>query len=210
LAFYETLIPNFKIQSMKKSLLLIVCAVAIATTSQAQVRFGFKGGANLANVNGDLGGTKQKVGYYAGAQAKVSVSDAFSIQPELVYSNQGTKLEQDVTINFHLNYLNLPVMFQYNTPFGIYAETGPQISYLIGAKAKGEGQSEDVKEMFKSIDYGWGIGLGYQMQGSGLGLSARYNIGLAKINDSDGDEKITNGVIQIGFHYFLGGRPEKD
>jgi hypothetical protein len=195
---------------MKKSLLLIVCAISIATISQAQVRIGFKGGVNLANVNGDLGGTKQKIGWYGGAQAKISVSSAFSIQPELVYSNQGTKLEDDVEINFNLNYLNFPVMFQYNTPFGLYAETGPQISYLISAKAKGEGQSEDVKDIFKSIDYGWGIGLGYQMQGSGLGLSARYNIGLAKINDSDGDEKITNGVIQIGFHYFLGGRPEKD
>lgn len=195
---------------MKKVLLLIACVIAIATISHAQVRIGFKGGVNLANVNGDIEGAKQKVGYYAGAQAKISVSDAFSIQPELVYSNQGTKLEEDVDINFNLNYLNLPVMFQYNTPFGLYAETGPQISYLIGAKAKAEGQSEDIKELFKSIDYGWTIGLGYQMQGSGLGLSARYNIGLAKINDSDGDDKITNGVIQVGFHYFLGGRPAKD
>jgi hypothetical protein len=194
---------------MKKSLLLIVCAITIATTSQAQVRLGFKGGVNLANVNGDVEGTKQKVGYYAGAQARVSVSSAFSIQPELVYSNQGTKVEE-LDMTYNLNYLNLPVMFQYNTPFGLYAETGPQISYLIGAKAKADGESADVKEMFKSIDYGWGIGLGYQMQGSGLGLSARYNIGLARINDSEGDDKITNGVIQIGFHYFLGGRPAKD
>src|SRR5687768_5813335 len=173
---------------MKKSLLLIVCAIAIATTSQAQVRFGFKGGVNLANVNGDLGGTKQKVGYFAGAQAKISVSDEFSIQPELVYSNQGTKLEEDINYDYNLNYLNLPVLFQYHTPFGLYAETGPQISYLISAKVKAEGQSADVKELFKSVDYGWAIGLGYQMQGSGLGLSARYNIGLARINDSE-DEK---------------------
>jgi len=195
---------------MKKSLLLIVCAVAIATISQAQVRFGFKGGVNLANINGDIEGNKQKVGYYAGAQAKISVSSAFSIQPELVYSNQGTKIEEDVTVDFNLNYLNLPVMFQYNTPFGLYAETGPQISYLIGAKAKAEGESADVKEMFKSVDYGWALGLGYQMQGSGLGLSARYTIGLAKINDSEGEQKITNGVIQVGFHYFLGRKPAKD
>lgn len=189
---------------MKKNLLLIVCTIAITTLSQAQVNFGLKGGANLANVNGDLDGTKMKIGYHAGLLAKISVSESFSIQPELVYSNQGTKLEEDVTVNFNLNYINLPVLFQYNTKVGFFAETGPQAGYLVSAKAKAEDQSADIKEMFKSIDFGWAVGIGYKMAGSGLGLNARYNIGLGKINDSDGDEKITNSVIQLGLFYMLG------
>lgn len=192
---------------MKKSILLLVCAVAITTLTQAQVRFGFKGGANLANITGDAEGLKMKIGFNAGAVAKISVSESFSIQPELVYSNQGATMEEG-DVKIHLNYINIPVMFQYNVS-GFILETGPQVGFLSSAKAKADGETADMKELFKSIDFAWGVGVGYQMPGSGLGISARYNIGLAKINDSEGDEKVKNSVIQLGFHYLLG-RPSRD
>jgi hypothetical protein len=194
---------------MKKSLLLFVCAVAIATVSQAQVRFGFKGGVNLSNLTGDVEGTKMKIGFNAGAIVKISVSDAFSIQPELLYSNQGTTVEEgDTDIKMHMNYINIPVMFQYNIA-GFILETGPQVGVLASAKAKADGESADIKEMFKGIDFSWGIGAGYQMPGSGLGLTARYNIGLGNVAESDGDVSIKNSAIQLGFTYMLG-RPARD
>jgi hypothetical protein len=195
---------------MKKILLVFVCAVAIATTSEAQVRFGFKGGANFGNLTGDIEGTKMKLGFNAGAVAKISINEAFSVQPELVYSNQGATAEEgDIDIKLHMNYINIPVMFQYNIS-GFMLETGPQIGFLASAKAKAEGESQDIKDMFKSTDFSWGIGIGYQMSGSGLGLNARYNIGLGKINDSDGDEKVKNSVIQVGLFYMLGGGGHKE
>jgi hypothetical protein len=193
---------------MKRSLLLFVCAVAITTVSQAQVRFGFKGGANLANITGDMEGTKMKIGFNAGAIVKISVSEIFSVQPELIYSAQGAKIEE-LDANLNLSYINLPVMAQANIS-GFIIETGPQLGYLMSAKIKADGESVDIKENLKSIDFAWGIGLGYQMPGSGLGISARYNIGLSGINETEGDEKAKNSVIQLGFHYFLGGRPSKD
>lgn len=194
---------------MKKSLLLLVCAVAITSITQAQVRFGFKGGANFANLTGDIEEVKMRVGFNAGAVAKISLSESFSVQPELVYSNQGTSFEEgDSKINMHLNYINLPIMFQYNVS-GFSIETGPQASFLMTAKLKADGESVDIKEGFKSIDFGWGIGAGYKMPGSGLGFNARFNIGLGKINDSEGDAKIKNSVIQAGLFYMLGGRPSK-
>jgi hypothetical protein len=192
---------------MKKSILLLVCAIAITTLTHAQVRFGFKGGANLANVTGDAEGLKMKIGFNAGAVAKISVSESFSIQPELVYSNQGATMEEG-DVKIHLNYINIPVMFQYNVS-GFILETGPQVGILSSAKAKADGESVDMKDFFKGIDFAWGVGVGYQMPGSGLGISARYNIGLAKINESEGDEKAKNSVIQLGFHYLLG-RPSRD
>src|ERR1700754_1771953 len=124
---------------MKRSFLLLVCAVAITTVSQAQVRFGFKGGANLANVTGDIEGVKMKIGFNAGAVAKISVTDAFSIQPEVVYSNQGATIEE-LDVKMNLNYINIPVMFQYNVS-GFIIETGPQVGILASAKAKAEGES---------------------------------------------------------------------
>ena len=117
---------------MKKGLLLFVCVLALTTLSQAQVRFGVKAGINLANVSGDdVDGNSMKIGFNAGAVAKISVSEAFSIQPEIVYSDQGAKLEDDVKLN--LSYINIPILAQYNTG-GFIIETGPQFGFRMGAK----------------------------------------------------------------------------
>jgi hypothetical protein len=194
---------------MKKSTLLLACAITIATFAQAQVRLGFKGGANLANLTGDIESSKMKVGFNAGLLAKISVSEAFSIQPELVFSSQGSTLEEgDTDLKMELGYINLPIMFQYNIA-GFNFETGPQAGFLMSAKLKAMGESMDIKEGMKSIDFSWGVGLGYKMAGSGLGFNARYNIGLSAVNDSDGDAKFKNSVIQIGAFYMLG-RPSRD
>jgi hypothetical protein len=194
--------PKIKVQLMKKGLLLFVCAIAIATVSQAQVRFGFKAGANLANVTGDLDGTKMKFSFNAGAIAKISISEAFSVQPELVYSSQGAKADEgDGALK--LSYLNLPIMAQYNTG-GFILETGPQFGLLLSAKMDDGDDETDIKDALKSLDISWGIGAGYQME-SGFGVNARFNLGLSNIIDETDEVKWKNSVIQIGVFYLLGG-----
>ena len=62
----------------------------------------------------------------------------------------------------------------------------------------------DVKVNFKSIDYGVNLGLGYKLE-NGLNFGARYNFGLANINDVEGSsDKFRNGVAQItiGYSFF--------
>lgn len=188
---------------MKKGLLLFVCAISLAAVSQAQVRFGLKAGANLASISGDNDGTKMKFGFNAGAVARFSVSEAFSIQPELVFSAQGAKADEgDGSLN--LNYINLPILAQYNTG-GFIIETGPQFGFLMSAKLKDGDDEMDIKDGLKGLDLGWGIGLGYQTA-SGFGVNARYNIGLSNVVDEGGgDVKWKNSVIQIGVFYLLGG-----
>jgi hypothetical protein len=188
---------------MKIGLLLFVCAIAISTITQAQVRFGFKAGVNLANLTGDADGD-MKIGFNAGAVAKISVSEAFSIQPELVFSAQGTKEEDgddDVKTNF--GYINIPILAQYNTG-GFIIETGPQVGFLISKKLKVGDESVDYPDdVVKGLDISWAIGAGYLMQ-SGFGVNARFNLGLSNISE-DEDFKVKNSVIQIGVFYLLGG-----
>jgi hypothetical protein len=196
------LTQKFKNQLMKKGLLLFVCAIAITTLSQAQVRFGFKAGANLASIGGDNDGLKMKFGFNAGAVAKISISESFSVQPELVFSAQGAKAEEgDGAIK--LNYINLPILAQYNTG-GFIIETGPQFGFLMSAKLDDGDDELDIKDALKGLDLGWAIGFGYQME-SGFGVNARYNLGFSNIIDEEDEGKWTNSVIQIGVFYLLGG-----
>lgn len=198
--------PKIKVQLMKKGLLLFVCAIAIATASQAQVRFGFKAGVNLANLTGDDVDGDMKIGFNAGAVAKISVSEAFSIQPELVFSSQGTKStfefeDESYDVKMNINYINLPVLAQYNTG-GFIIETGPQFGFKMSAKTKVDGVGSEDMEGVKGFDLSWAIGAGYLTQ-SGFGVNARFNLGLTSI--AEGDGKVKNSVIQIGAFYLLGG-----
>lgn len=191
---------------MKKGLLLFVCAIAITTFTQAQVRFGFKAGVNFANLTGDDADGDMKIGFNAGAVAKISVSEAFSIQPELVLSTQGSKstfeFEDEVyDVKMNLTYINVPVLAQYNAG-GFIVETGPQFGFKVSGKMKVDGLGEEDIEGLKGFDLSWAVGAGYVTQ-SGFGFNARFNLGLTSI--AEGEGKVKNSVIQAGVFYLLGG-----
>lgn len=191
---------------MKRIFLLIV-GVASFATIQAQTKYGLKAGVNLANFSGDVEDNKMKIGLNVGAFAKFHLTEAISLQPELVYSSQGAKYDDgEEEAKYNLNYLNIPVLFQYNTTSGFYGETGPQLGFLMSAKMKPEeGDDVDVKDSFKSTDFSWAIGAGFLTK-SGFGVNARFNLGLGNILENSGDDKMKNSVIQIGVFYALGGK----
>ncbi|HMR93192.1 MAG TPA: porin family protein [Chitinophagaceae bacterium] len=189
-----------------KKIFLVIAFISAGLITGAQAKFGAKAGLNLADWSGsDADETKMKIGFHLGGFVNLAVSETFSVQPELLFSNQGTKFEtEEGSATYHTNYLNIPVMAQYTTASGFYAETGPYAGFLLSAKIKSDGQSADVKELFKSADFGWGLGLGYKLS-SGLGFGARYNFGLAKLPE-EGDAKLNNSVIHIGLSYTFGGK----
>ncbi|MBC7949611.1 MAG: PorT family protein [Chitinophagaceae bacterium] len=183
-----------------KKIVVIAALLITGAASQAQVKFGVKAGANLANVSGDdVEGTDMKIGFHVGGLAEIPVSTMFSVKPEVVFSNQGWK-EDDGKVN--LAYLNIPVLLQYNNPSGFYAETGPQIGFLMSAKAKpDDGDDVDIKDLFKTTDFSWAFGAGFKTK-SGFGFGARYNFGLSDIIE---DAKAKNSVIALGVFYTFGG-----
>src|SRR5687768_6232748 len=142
---------------MKNLVLLLVFASAL-TVSQAQVKFGGKAGLNLSNFSGDdADDAKSKIGFNIGGFAEIPVASTFAVKPELVFSTQGAKSDDNTFGDFKLNlsYLNIPILGKYNTASGFFAETGPQIGFLLAAKAKADDESEDVKDFYKSTDFAW-------------------------------------------------------
>jgi hypothetical protein len=187
---------------MKKVFLLIVCAASFAA-AQAQVKLGVKGGLNLANLVGpDVEDNSMKLGFHLGGFANIPLADKFSFQPELVFSAQGAKFEDPGDdIKYRLSYINIPLLGQYNDPSCFYAETGPQIGFLLAAKAKDDGNTNDVKDSFKTLDFAWAFGAGYKFTEK-ASVGVRFNLGLANVIDQD-DAKVRNSVFQIGVAYTL-------
>lgn len=197
---------------MRKLMIAAIAVVGISATglAQQQVKFGPKAGVNLANLSG-MDDTDMKIGFHVGAVAEIKFNDKFSLQPELLYSAQGTKIDMSMDIPMigklefeyktNLDYINIPIMAKYYFVEGFSVEVGPQVSFLIKAeeKAKSDGESEtlDIKDGLNSIDFGLGFGLAYDLS-QGLFINARYNLGLTDIVKDNNGDAVKNSVIQVG------------
>ena len=186
----------------------------LRTEMETKTRFGIKAGVNMATLEIDDDSqstpfnTNNKTSFHAGVLVNIPLGDRVAIQPELVYSGQGSKvsatvLNQTVRDEFDFHYLNIPLMLQAKVTSGLFLEVGPQVGFLLSAKNEAE---DDLKDDMKKTDFGAGVGIGY-LSRIGLGINGRYNLGFSNISedDSQGDEgKLKNRVIQIGLVYLFG------
>lgn len=193
-----------KMTIMKK---LFFCFLSLtlgtALFAQTQPKFGLKAGLNIANTsNTETGESGTKLGAHAGALAHIHLAPSFSLQPELMYSNQGGEFN-GVKVNLH--YLNIPLLVQYNFNNGFRLQTGPQAGFLVGVDDRIDGEQSNIfsTDDFKSTDVSWSFGLGY-LSRTGIGIDGRYNLGLSKINaDPTRGGKTTNRVFQVGLFYMF-------
>ena len=143
--------------------------------------------------------------------AEIMVSDMFAVQPELLYSSQGSDYDEsdegfDVSGTVKVDYLNIPVMAKYYVVEGFSIEAGPQIGFLLSATDEYDNEEDDIKEFLKGTDFGVNLGVGYKLE-NGLNFGARYNLGLSDNLDVDDFEtdgaEYKNSVIQISVGYFF-------
>jgi long-subunit fatty acid transport protein len=184
---------------MKKIILSMVAIFAFGFANAQETKFGAKVGLNLSNFTGDVTDNSMKVGFQVGAFANIGVSEKFAVQPELVYSTAGAKFTGGSN---DLSYLNIPVMAQYKVADKFSLEAGPQIGFLMSAKAKADsgGGSVDIKDSLNSTDFGFNVGAGYDVA-ENMNIGVRYTIGLSNILKDSGNTKVGNSNIALAFGY---------
>ncbi len=125
---------------MKKLFLFTALALLSLTISIAQVNFGAKAGVNFSDITGDdVDSFTGRTAFHVGVVAEIMISDMFSVQPELLYSAQGSDWEEDFEGDTFsgegpIDYLNIPIMAKYYVVEGLSLEAGPQIGILLSAK----------------------------------------------------------------------------
>ena len=157
---------------------------------------GVKGGYNLAAVNYDGSGeTGQRHGFHIGVYGESFISESFSIQPELMYSQQGYEIkDNNGTFTQKLNYINLPVMLKAYPSKNFFLEAGPQIGLAISHKEVNEGLFDTTTERDpNNFDWGMNFGGGFKTD-SGVSLGVRYHLGLGDLYKTD---KANNRVWQF-------------
>ena len=206
----------FKMKTLSTSLLLLLMvwgSTAIAQESSV----GIKGGLNLSTISTDIGSDKNlKPGFHVGVFSKIEFSESFALQPELLFSTKGLKVNYDDNLivdgetRFNNNYIDLPVYLVFNLSEAFQIQAGPYISYLISANVETDAtvlgffEIDSDKELdrknFNAFDYGVSAGISFNL--NPLVIGANYSLGLnpvAKENEPSrnmlGEGK--NSVIQI-------------
>ena len=196
-----------------KKLILILFVLCSAFATNAQVRFGIKAGLNLSNLvtSGvtfvDGASFSSRTDFNGGVMASLPLFSNFYLQPELAYSVQGQNSSSPMAkATVIYDYLNLPVLFKYQHTSGIFAETGPQIGFLLSAKGKIDGYAPYDLNESQPIDFSWSFGIGYKLHSIPIGIDLRYNLGLTTVYKNSPGGTAKNSVFQIDIFYLFGAR----
>lgn len=190
---------------MKTSLLIMFAL--LMTTSKVCAQhpdIGIKGGVNAYTIQGDNSNNNNyKLGFHIGLLSHFHMGSQFALQPELTYSTQGTTIKGGgVESDINLNYVNIPVLFQYMFDNGFRFELGPQLGILTSAKSESENNSTDIKNNYKSTDIALAMGISYVKPSTGFGFDMRYNHGLTNINEINVGNAYNSG-FQFGLFYLF-------
>ena len=181
---------------MKKilSLVFLVAAMMFATSANAQVKFGLKGGLNVTSMSfsEDVFDASNKTGFFVGPMVKVTVPivglsfDAAALydQKEADVKYTGTDGELGKT-TVRQKSINIPVNVRYG--FGLsslanaFLFAGPQWGINVGDKnfKWNETSSYSLKKSNFSVNVGAGVTLLSHLQ-----ISANYNIACGKSADA--------------------------
>lgn len=89
--------------------------------------------------------------------------------------------------NLNLHYLNLPIMYRYQSPNGIFMEAGFETGFLLNAKnIPNNKESMDFKEHVKLIDISMPVGVGYWFSNH-LSIGVRADFGLTNLSTDETD-----------------------
>ena len=197
---------------MKKLFLGLSIAASSLVFSQ---QFGIKGGMNVSSISDDgYDDTKSKVGYYGGVFVNIPASESFSIQPEVIYNNLGSEVKGTILGNsysqkLNLNYITVPVMFQYKATPQFYLEAGPEFGFLVSAKSttttnNSTSTAELDKDNFNNFNMGVGLGAGFDIT-KNVGINARYVAGFSDVtkpsSDPSTNAKNKNNTFQVGLNF---------
>lgn len=204
---------------MKKIFLGIVLsgmfAVLTSSVVKAQnVSGGLKGGLTMSNLyidDDEIDDENARFGFHAGFFSQVMFLETFGLQPELLFTTKGTKATYDgfitQTVDFNLNYLEVPVLAVFRPVEMIEFHAGPYVGLLLSSNIKYsgaiDGNDEIDRDNFNTLDYG--LGFGFALNFGQVQAGLRYNIGLQKLANSNvsemllGDSKNAYGQLFVAF-----------
>ena len=178
---------------MKNIFLSIVFLLLLSISSFVNAQglgVGIKGGVNFANQSVSDISTSSKTGFHGGVYVVIAFSKKWALQPELMYSAQGSEWPDEIS---EFNYMTIPILLRWKPISLLSIEAGPQFSRLLDARVDGE----DITDEIKNSDFGLALGATVHLP-LGFNAGARYVWGFTNVLDiQDDNYEVKNTVVQV-------------
>lgn len=197
---------------MKKNISILLVVLCTASYSQ-KIQFGIKAGANMSNgpfedvryKGTTVYATKNFFGFHLGGFANIKMTDAFSFQPELLYTKRGSKAQFQegavykftYTTDVYSSFIEVPLNINYKVVNKLHVCAGPQVSFLLKATEKSSSlalfytdssntvltqsiyreEQSDVTKQLETINFGLNFGAQYDIT-KNIMVAAKYVLGL--------------------------------
>ena len=201
---------------MKKLFLIASFMVLGGAAAQAQdaFHFGAKGGVNFANIAGDDAADQEsRTSFYAGLVAELPISEMFSIQPEVIYSAQGSTIaaidedntfDVDDNVEYQLDYVSVPVLAKIYLVDGLSVQAGPTFNFKVNEEidyqpTQDGGDIDNPYPGAQDFEFGGAAGLEYKFN-NGFFIQGRYTYGFSETFE---DLDIHNSVWQAGVGFMF-------
>lgn len=181
---------------MRKIFILLALAMATLTvqTTEAQVKFGLKGGLNITTMSlgGDVLNVSNRTGFFIGPTVKFSLPVVgLGVDASALYDQREAEVEatgddgSTATATLKQRAINVPVNLRYGFGLGdmasLYLAAGPQFGFNVGGKSKSI-YGSDGSWTLKSSTFSVNVGAGLMLLGH-LQVGANYNIVCGKTGD---------------------------
>ena len=182
---------------MRKFFTAAIVAVSMlfaASSAQAQVKFGLKGGLNVTNMslNSEVFDADNQTGFFIGPTVKFTLPIVgLGIDASALYDQRDAKVKVEdedgsVESKFKNQSINIPINLRYGVGLGstasLFLFAGPQFGFNVGDK--NQSLFEDAAQWrLKSSTFSVNVGLGAMLL-SHLQISANYNIACGKTGET--------------------------
>ena len=182
---------------MRKFFTVAIVAASMlfaASSAQAQVKFGLKGGLNVTNMslNSEVFDADNQTGFFIGPTVKFTLPIVgLGIDASALYDQRDAKVKVEddgssVESKIKNQSINIPINLRYGVGLGstasLFLFAGPQFGFNVGDK--NQSLFEDAAQWrLKSSTFSVNVGLGAMLL-SHLQISANYNIACGKTGET--------------------------
>ncbi|WP_300790230.1 porin family protein [uncultured Bacteroides sp.] len=178
---------------MKKivSTLVVMLCLFMAVPSQAQIKFGLKGGLDISKLDTKVSGNT--TGFFVGPMLDVTLPIiGLGIDVAALYSQSGIDVNNKSSEK--LKSVEIPVNLKWTlglgSTFGVFIAAGPQFGFSINDGWKQ--LMEESNKSFVSVNVGAGLKLLRHLQ-----VGVNYNIGASKLGEmivDSSEGKLRSGI----------------
>jgi hypothetical protein len=202
---------------MRKILFLFLFSYATIAGAQpgsepAVKYFGFQVGANISNMNFNLGSTAPdttikaawKPGFTLGVILNIPLSESLSLQPEWSFTRR-YGANTNIGTDYRLDYLSMPLLLKYAISDRFEFLAGPQLELLIDAQSTDNSGNatitHDVEERSIGIVGGLEVHIADAFFISGRYFQGFNNIGINQRSSNVKEFKYQSVSLTVGMRF---------